>query len=80
MENTAPPDIFRSIGFDTVYMPGKHHETIFFIGPNGEQMENVSPEAVEEYINYCEKQLKVAKDYVDNNYNNKTHEWTYDLF
>lgn len=68
------PDTFRGIGFDTEMWPDCCKETIFFhLGD--ERMESVSEEAVHEFIGYWENQIQVARDYLANGRNNKTHEW-----
>ena len=75
-------DTFREIGFDTEMWPDKFTETIFFIKtrfnndpPGGRRLEKVSPEAVEEFIEYWQHQIDVAKEYMANGCNPNTHEW-----
>lgn len=78
----APSDCFREIGFDNaVYLDGAK-ETIFFLRPacvddtpGSRRMESVSPEAVEEFIDYWQNQIDVARDYIKNGQNPNTHEW-----
>lgn len=78
----SPVDTFRGIGFDTeMYLDGGCRETIFFHtngtldNPRGERFENVSQEAVLEFISYWTNQISVATDYLRNGCNPRTHEW-----
>lgn len=69
---------FRGIGFDTEMWPDRCEETLFFwigYGKDYERMDSASPEAVQEFIDYYEHQIQVAKDYLRNGRNPKTHEW-----
>ena len=83
-ENDIPDKtltIVRELGFET-FMCFDHGtlEKVFFIGPHmidgPERGAHATDEAVKEFINYWENQIQVAKDYLANNRNNKTHEWT----
>src|ERR1700722_2758208 len=77
-----PDDFFREIGFDTEMWFDGCREEIFFLRPafsddepGSNRMEKVSPEAVAEFIAYWENQIAVARDYVANGCNPRTHEW-----
>lgn len=72
--------LVRELGFDDfldVYKGTK--EKVFFIGPHlGDSREegaHATEAAVLEFIEYWENQIQVAKDYLANGRNNKTHEW-----
>ena len=71
----------REIGFNTtMVMGGQGSETIFFIGPvhvhgRPRHGKHATEEAVKEFIAYWKNQIEVAKDYLANGRNNKTHEW-----
>ena len=72
--------LVRELGFDS-FMCVQHgmSEKVFFLGPQmldgRETGANATPEAIAEFIEYWENQIQVAKDYVANGCNNKTHEW-----
>jgi len=72
--------LVRELGFNNTI--GKvSTETVFFLGPcmkGGcrEDGANATEEAILEFIVHCEHQVQVAKDYLSNRGNNKTHEWT----
>lgn len=75
MQRKIPVDFFRQIGFNTEMRPSGCKEKIFFIQPLSDiRMQNVSMEAVEEFIEYWQHQINTAKAYVQNGLNNKTHE------
>lgn len=67
-------DTFRGIGFDTECWPDKTEETIFF-HHGDKRMPSASPESVAEFIAYYENQIQVAREYVMNSCNPRTHEW-----
>ena len=73
--------VIREIGFDTkMYADtGRCKETIFFLGPQlvggREHYDSATAEEVQEFIEYWENQLEVAKDYIINGCNPHTHEW-----
>ena len=76
-----PDDLFREIGFDTEFHVGHEtRETIFFIQPGMDGMktrlDKVSDEAVQEFVEYWQNQIDVAKDYIRNNHNPITTEWS----
>jgi len=72
--------IVRELGFDTSMGPGGTIEKVFFLGPlmaDGRKTgAHATEEAIIDFIAYFESQIAVAKDYVANGRNNKTHEWT----
>jgi hypothetical protein len=76
-ENTL--SIVRELGFDQAMGIGRpFEERVFFIGPctcDREVGAHATEEAVLEFIGYWENQIRVAKDYLANGQNNKTHEW-----
>jgi hypothetical protein len=77
-ENTL--SIVREIGFDQKMGLGRpFEEKIFFLGPSMHDDREVgahaTEEAVLEFIGYWENQVRVARDYLANGLNNKTHEW-----
>jgi hypothetical protein len=71
----------REIGFDTFMDLNTRTTTeeIFFLGPammdGRESGANATEEAIDEFIAYWQNQIDVAKDYIANGRNNKTHEW-----
>ena len=73
--------LVRELGFNNVMGIGiASTETVFFLGPcmNGDCREegaNATEDAILEFIVHCEHQVQVAKDYLFNGRNNKTHEW-----
>jgi hypothetical protein len=73
--------VIREIGLDTeMYADaGRVKETIFFLGPQlvdgRERYGSATAEEVQEFIEYWENQLEVAKDYIINGCNPHTHEW-----
>ncbi len=77
-----PKDFFRDIGYDTAMYLDGCRETIFFLRPEfsdeepgSGRMAKVSKEAVEEFCEYWEHQLAIAREYVANGCNPNTHEW-----
>jgi hypothetical protein len=76
-------DLVRELGFDTVmYVGSRSEETVFFLGPqmaDGRRTrgEHATEQAVREFIDYWENQLAVARDYLANGRNNRTHEWAH---
>ena len=78
--NDKTLDLVREIGFDT-FCCLEHGvvEKVFFIGPDmlagRERGAHATEEAIKEFILYWENQVAVAKDYLANGRNNKTHEW-----
>ncbi len=73
-DETKTDDCFREIGFNTEMRPSGTKEEIFFI-LGDVRRDNASEEAVREFITYWQNQIEVAKDYIANGKNNKTHEW-----
>ena len=76
--------LVREIGFDTVMTcGGATTEQIFFCGPHlmegKERGAHATEEAIKEFVSYWENQIGVAKDYLANGRNNKTHEWKKEL-
>ena len=78
----SPKDLFREIGIDTECWTDKTYETIFFIRPRmsddppgGHKLENVSFEAVKEFVAYWQNQINLAQEYIINGCNPKVHEW-----
>ena len=70
----------REIGFDTEMRVGSQtKEQIFFLGPTlgAERSEGgvATEEAIREFIDNWENQIRVAKGYLANGCNNKTEEW-----
>ena len=78
--NNKTLTLVRELGFD-VSMCVTHGtvEKVFFLGPHilagREEGAHATEEAIAEFIAYWENQIQVAKDYVANGRNNKTHEW-----
>jgi len=72
--------LVRELGFRN-YMGtnGRTEEYVFFLGPvlrdGREDGAHATEEAVLDFISYWENQIQVAKDYLRNGRNNKTHEW-----
>ena len=76
-------DTFRGIGIDTEMWPDRCQETIFFHighGDDYERMENVSNEAVQEFIAYYKNQIALAEGYVANGKNPRVYEWLPKLY
>jgi len=73
--------IVRELGFNNYLgLDGAGAEKVFFLGPvhgdgTRERGRHATPEAIQEFIKYWENQIQVAKDYIANGCNNKTHEW-----
>lgn len=73
--------LVRELGFDN-FVCGLHGniEKVFFLGPQmldgREEGAHATEEAVRNFIDYYENQIAVARDYLANGRNNKTHEWT----
>lgn len=73
--------LVRELGFNNFLGTcGAHGEKVFFLGPmtgdaSRERGRHATPEAVQEFVEYWENQIQVAKDYLANGRNNKTHEW-----
>lgn len=81
-KDNVPADLFREIGFNTEMRPGSCTEEIFFIKPRlmddppgGRRSTSATKEAVVEFITYWENQIAVARDYLKNDLNPRTHEW-----
>ena len=74
--------LVREVGFDQIYdgCSGKVTERIFFLGPHllagREEGAHATEEAVQEFIRYWENQIEVAKDYLLNGREARTHLWT----
>lgn len=70
----------REIGFNTELYLDACRETIFFLGPqlvDGRKRYAVAPpESIHEFISYWENQLAVSRDYLANDCNPRTHQWT----
>jgi hypothetical protein len=67
----------RGIGFDnTMYTDGKSTERLFFVGAQGERIEQASEEQVSEFIAYYESQLATARLYLVNKRESETTKWT----
>ena len=75
-------EFFREIGFDTEMWLDGCREKIFFMQPrlsdetHAKRFDKMGVEAVEEFVKYWENQISVAKDYVKNQCNPNTQEWT----
>lgn len=73
--------LVRELGFNSALgLCGAHAEKVFFLGPmcgdgSRERGRHATPEAIQEFVLYWENQVQVAKDYLANGRNNKTHEW-----
>jgi hypothetical protein len=67
----------RGVGFDnTLHTDGKSTERLFFVGAQGERIEQASDEQVNEFISYYESQLATARLYLVNNRERETTKWT----
>lgn len=70
---------FRGIGFNTeMYMDGCTEVMFFHIGdgPGYQRFKNATPEAVEDFCEYYQNQIKVAQLYVANGCNPNIDEWS----
>ena len=72
--------LVRELGFETLMcMNHGTFEKVFFLGPQmiegREKGAHATEEAIKEFIEYWQNQIQVAKDYLANGRNNKTHEW-----
>jgi hypothetical protein len=71
----------RELGFDQIMAVGKSlKEKVFFLGPvlcdsRREIGAHATEEAILDFIAYYENAIEVARDYLSNGRNNKTHEW-----
>ena len=72
-------DLVREIGFDQLLALDRIEERIFFLGPQlqdgRERGAHASEAAVLEFIAYWENQIEVARDYLANGRENRTHRW-----
>jgi hypothetical protein len=72
----------RELGFNNHFgIERSSTEIVFFMGPvlaNGRRVDgaHATEEAILDFIAYYKNQIQVAKDYLANGRNNKTHEWT----
>lgn len=66
----------RALGFDNM-MPtnDKASETLFFVGAQGERIEGASTEQVNEFIDYWEQQIAIARLYLANGREVSTNKW-----
>lgn len=73
--------LVRELGFNNFLDTcGARGEKVFFLGPmhgdgSRERGRHATPEAIQDFVEYWENQIQVAKDYLANGCNNKTHEW-----
>lgn len=80
--NDVTLETVRELGFNnTMGMGRAPTEMVFFLGPcraSGprEDGAHATEKALLNFISYYENQIQVAKDYLANGRNNKTHEWT----
>jgi len=81
IDNKVVLTLVRELGFNNVMGVNRTPtEEVFFLGPclsdgTQEKSFNVTDEAILEFIAHCEHQAQIAKDYLANHKNNKTHEW-----
>lgn len=79
MRSNKVLEVVREIGFDQSMGPDHFEEELFFLGPQmrdgREEGAQATLEAIREFIEYWENQIQVAKDYLENGCNNRTHEW-----
>jgi len=73
-------EVVRELGFDSTFgVDRAPTEQVFFLGPvmNGrrERGAHATTEAILDFIAYFENQVAVAREYLENDQNNKTHEW-----
>lgn len=78
--NAKTLTLVRELGFDQSMCPTHGTvEKVFFLGPQmrdgREEGAHATEGAIKEFIAYWENQIQVAKDYLANDRNNKTHEW-----
>jgi hypothetical protein len=78
--NTKTLTLVREIGFDSsMCVAHGSAEKVFFLGPQmldgREEGAHATEPAIREFVAYWENQVQVAKDYLANGCNNKTHEW-----
>jgi hypothetical protein len=72
----------RELGFNHCLGIGREPtETVFFLGPDQvgghrEDGAHATAEAILDFIAYYRNQIQVAKDYLINDRNNKTYEWS----
>lgn len=80
--NNVTLSVVRELGFNNHFdVERSPAETVFFMGPvlasgRREDGAHATEEAILDFIAYYENQIQVAKDYLANGRNNKTHEWT----
>jgi len=73
-------DRVREIGFDQFMALDRVEERIYFLGfrhsdGSREEGAHATEEAVREFIAYWENQIAVARDYLENGRENRTHRW-----
>lgn len=77
--NAVTLTLVRELGFDSaIGADGRAEEVVFFLGPNTSTRAigaHATQEAVEEFIAYWEHQVATARAYLNNDRNNKSHEW-----
>jgi hypothetical protein len=70
----------REIGFDQLMALDRMEERIYFLGfqsreSGREEGAHATEEAVLEFITYWENQIRVARDYLANGRENRSHRW-----
>ena len=79
--NNKTLEVVRELGFENVIRTsGQSTERVYFLGPcagscGREDGAHATVEAVLDFIAFWENQVQVAKDYLANGRNCKTHEW-----
>ncbi len=73
-------DLVREIGFDQLMTLDRMEERIHFVGfqcrdGSREEGTHATKEAILEFIAYWENQISVARDYLANDRDNRTHRW-----
>jgi hypothetical protein len=79
--NNKSLEVVRELGFeDVMSTSGPPTERVYFLGPcmghcDREDGAHATVEAVLDFVAFWENQVQVAKDYLANGRNCKTHEW-----